>query len=79
MPSNDGGLGDHLVGDKIPVGERNLQVVKLLGEGECSIGMLTLSLKKKRLTSFVLSFNQADFLMSISWILMMPVEIKSHN
>ena len=47
MPSNDGGLGDHLVGDKIPVGERNLQVVKLLGEGECSIGMLTLSFKKK--------------------------------
>ena len=48
MPSNDGGLGDHLVGDKIPVGERNLQVVKLLGEGECSTGMLTLSFKKKK-------------------------------
>ena len=37
MPSNDGGLGDHLVGDKIPVGERNLQVVKLLGEGRYNL------------------------------------------
>lgn len=34
MPSNDGGLGDHLIGDKINVGERNLQVVSLLGEGK---------------------------------------------
>ena len=37
MPSNDGGLGEHLVGDKIPVGERNLQVVKLLGEGRYNL------------------------------------------
>ena len=37
MPSNDGGLGEHLVGDKIPVGERNLHVVKLLGEGRCNM------------------------------------------
>eukprot|EP00980_Cylindrotheca_fusiformis_P007278 scaffold1525_cov142-Cylindrotheca_fusiformis.AAC.78 len=32
MP-DDGGLGSHLIGDKISVGERNLHIVDMIGEG----------------------------------------------
>ena len=31
---DDGGLGTQLIGDKIAVNHRNVQVMKLLGEGE---------------------------------------------
>jgi hypothetical protein len=31
---DDGGLGTQLIGDKIAVNHRNVQVTKLLGEGE---------------------------------------------
>ena len=34
MPANDGGLGNHLVGDRIQMGQRTMDVTKLLGEGE---------------------------------------------
>lgn len=34
MPAGDGGLGAGLVGEKIAVGQRNLTVAKLLGEGK---------------------------------------------
>lgn len=33
-PRDDGGLGTQLVGDKIAVNHRNVQVTRLLGEGE---------------------------------------------
>lgn len=34
MPAADGGLGTALVGEKITVGNQNLSVTKLLGEGK---------------------------------------------
>jgi hypothetical protein len=34
MPSNDGGLGSALVGEKIVINQRQVAVTKLLGEGE---------------------------------------------
>jgi hypothetical protein len=34
MPAADGGLGTALVGEKISMGNMNLSVTKLLGEGK---------------------------------------------
>ena len=35
---SDGGLGSHLVGDKIVISQKTLHVTKLLGEGKCHYG-----------------------------------------
>ena len=37
MPATDGGLGEHIVGDKIVVGKRNINVVSLLDEGKFGV------------------------------------------
>lgn len=61
MPSNDGGLGEHLVGDKIPVGERNLQVVKLLGEGRYNLSVGSLFPSYREYVAFTLLFPNVCF------------------
>jgi hypothetical protein len=33
-PVNDGGLGSQIVGDRIQMGARTMNITKLIGEGE---------------------------------------------
>lgn len=51
MPGPDGGLGSALVGEKILINHRQVQVTKLLGEGT---KMLTESLRSYPFTRTVL-------------------------
>lgn len=37
MPATDGGLGEHIVGDKFVVGKRNITVNSLLDEGKATV------------------------------------------
>lgn len=37
MPATDGGLGEHIVGDKVVVGKRNIHINSLLDEGKSEV------------------------------------------
>lgn len=37
MPATDGGLGEHIVGDKVVVGKRNIVINSLLDEGKTKL------------------------------------------
>jgi hypothetical protein len=83
MPAaNDGGLGEHIVGDKVLVGKRNLQIVDLLGEGEFlgqSDILYAFDTKVRSSLSPLTLLVQVVFRMLTSWIQKMPTKSKSNN
>ena len=52
MPAADGGLGAHLVGDKIQMGAKPLHVTKLLGEGTLDVNLRVMSSASTQVSLF---------------------------
>lgn len=50
MPATDGGLGEHIVGDKVVVGKRNIVINSLLDEGKTKVAEFTVSLSIDRIS-----------------------------
>lgn len=49
MPATDGGLGEHIVGDKIAVGKRSIHVNRLLDEGKIMVVIFNAKLSVDRI------------------------------